>query len=102
MHGQGLYIWKNPLKTCDRFPFDNWYHGEWKHGKRHGQGTFQYSTGAKYIGEWKDNMKVFMSDLSKSTVKENTCQKKDMSLPENLSMMSPKIPVSFLMYLVSV
>ena len=27
-------------------------------GKRHGFGTFQYASGAKYIGEWIDNMKV--------------------------------------------
>ena len=28
--------------------------GEWKSGKKHGQGTFTLSNGGKYVGEWKD------------------------------------------------
>ena len=31
------------------------YVGEWKDGKKHGQGTFTYADAAKYIGEFKDN-----------------------------------------------
>ena len=30
------------------------YVGEWKDGKRHGQGTATLATGDKYVGEWKD------------------------------------------------
>ena len=30
------------------------YEGEWKDGKRHGQGTFTFPDGRKYVGEWKD------------------------------------------------
>ena len=30
------------------------YEGEWKDGKRHGQGKFTYASGDTYEGEWKD------------------------------------------------
>ena len=30
------------------------YVGEWKDGKRHGQGTLSFTNGSKYVGEWKD------------------------------------------------
>jgi hypothetical protein len=30
------------------------YVGEWKDGLRHGQGTRIYASGGKYVGEWKD------------------------------------------------
>jgi hypothetical protein len=30
------------------------YIGEWKNGKQHGQGTYTYSSGDKYVGEWKN------------------------------------------------
>ena len=33
------------------------YVGEYKDGKRHGQGTYTYPTGDKYVGEWKDGKK---------------------------------------------
>jgi len=43
-----LYLWKNGTK----------YMGEWKDGKKHGQGTFTYGKGKwegeKYVGEFKD------------------------------------------------
>ena len=29
------------------------YVGEYKDGKRHGQGTLTWSDGKKYVGEWK-------------------------------------------------
>ncbi len=31
------------------------YVGEWKDGKKHGQGTFSWPGGAKYVGEFKDD-----------------------------------------------
>ena len=31
------------------------YVGEYKDGKRHGQGTFTHPDGGKYVGEWKDD-----------------------------------------------
>jgi len=39
-----LYLWENGTK----------YMGEWKDGKRHGQGNMTYHDGRKYVGEWKD------------------------------------------------
>ena len=43
-----LYLWENGTK----------YMGEWKDGKKHGQGTFTYGKGKwegdKYVGEFKD------------------------------------------------
>ena len=30
------------------------YVGEWKDGKREGQGTYKWADGDKYVGEWKD------------------------------------------------
>ena len=31
------------------------YVGEWKNGKYHGQGTFTFKYGEKFVGEWKDD-----------------------------------------------
>ena len=30
------------------------YEGEFKNGKRHGQGTYTWSDGEVYVGNWKD------------------------------------------------
>ena len=30
------------------------YKGEWKNGKEHGQGTFTFPDGGKYVGEYND------------------------------------------------
>jgi len=35
-------------------PVGGTFIGEWKDGKRNGQGTFTWSDGEKYVGEWKD------------------------------------------------
>ena len=32
----------------------NKYVGEWKDGKQHGQGTVTWASGEKYVGEYKD------------------------------------------------
>ena len=31
------------------------YEGEWKNGKFHGTGTFEFGDGTKYSGEWKND-----------------------------------------------
>ncbi len=70
--GLGRHTWFITGKTPDQAPFDNFYEGllscymfdlinfagSWVNGKRHGKGTFQYSTGASFCGEWSENMKV--------------------------------------------
>ena len=33
------------------------YEGEYKDGKRNGQGTFTYPDGTRYVGEYKDGMR---------------------------------------------
>ena len=40
-----------------RYPTRNRYFGDWKKGKRHGQGTFFYANGAIYEGEWVQDKK---------------------------------------------
>ena len=30
--------------------------GEWRSGRRTGQGTYTWSDGRKYVGEWKNNI----------------------------------------------
>jgi len=39
-----LYLWENGTK----------YMGEWKDGKKHGQGKFTYTDGGWYDGSWKE------------------------------------------------
>ena len=40
-----LYLWENGTK----------YKGEWKSGKKHGQGTFTFIDGRKLAGEFRGN-----------------------------------------------
>ena len=51
-----LYIWENGTR----------YMGEWKDGKKHGQGTFTFPDGEIYEGEWKDgtpwNLTIYDKD----------------------------------------
>ncbi len=35
----------------------NYYEGNFLDGRRHGHGTFYYSSGTKYIGDWKTDQK---------------------------------------------
>ena len=40
-----------------QYALRNTYFGNFKNGKRHGQGTFLYANGAKYEGTWENNLK---------------------------------------------
>jgi hypothetical protein len=57
-NGKGVYISASGMK----------YEGEWKNGKRDGQGNLTYSNGSKYTGGWKNNrmhgqgIKIYASD----------------------------------------
>ena len=46
-----LAVANNPVQVL------KWYVGEWKNGKRHGQGRVTWKNGVKYVGEWKDGGK---------------------------------------------
>lgn len=54
-HGKGSYYWfdcKVEYKTIK-----NIYKGDWVKGKREGYGTFYYSNGCKFEGNFKANLK---------------------------------------------
>jgi len=48
--------WNNCEGTVISTIFGSKYVGEWKDGKRHGQGTYTLADGEKYVGEWKDGL----------------------------------------------
>jgi hypothetical protein len=47
-------VWNRCIGTRT-YPSGQTYVGEWKDGKRNGQGTLTFPDGGKYVGEWKDN-----------------------------------------------
>lgn len=38
--------------TAHTAPHNGRYEGEWRHGHRHGQGTYEYANGDRYVGQW--------------------------------------------------
>ena len=58
-----LYRWENGSK----------YMGEWKNGKKHGQGTFTYGKGKwkgeKYVGEFKHEYRTLCKKYVQSEIK---------------------------------
>jgi len=58
MNGQGTYTFGKGEWEGDK------YVGEWKDGKRTGQGTYTWSNGNKYIGEWKDGKRTGQGTLT--------------------------------------
>ena len=55
-HGTGVYIWMKPDPEDDEQLVENArYEGEYKDGKRAGQGKMTYPTGDIYNGEWENN-----------------------------------------------
>ena len=56
--GKGEHVWFMELQGGTPFQTQNRYKGDWKSGKRDGQGVFEYADGSKYVGEWANNMKV--------------------------------------------
>ena len=52
----GAFIWL--ILNLDRdIKLHAIYEGDWKRGKKHGQGAYYFSGGDKYEGEWKDGKK---------------------------------------------
>ena len=63
---QGSYssvIWTNCFVTYT-WPNGNKYDGEWRDGKRTGQGTNTWANGEKYVGEWSDNKRTGQGTLT--------------------------------------
>ena len=53
-NGQGTYTFSEGRKYPNGREYGGKYVGEWKDGKRNGQGTFIFPDGEKYVGEYKD------------------------------------------------
>jgi hypothetical protein len=56
-HGVGEHNWYLARIDNTQYALRNTYYGDFKYGKRHGKGTFIYASGAKYEGEWMQNLK---------------------------------------------
>ncbi|CAF1308496.1 unnamed protein product [Rotaria sordida] len=56
-NGHGIHIWYIIRAEESQYALRNYYEGNFVDGRRHGQGTFYYSSGTKYIGEWKADQK---------------------------------------------
>ena len=54
------------------YPNGEKYIGEFKNGKRHGQGTLEYSIWKKYVGEWKDDKRHGQGTLINKLYIEST------------------------------
>lgn len=53
--GFGTHIWLDSASSNKLLR--NRYVGYWSNGLRHGKGTFYYSNGSKYEGDWVENFK---------------------------------------------
>ena len=60
------------------------YEGEYKDGKRHGQGTYTFPDGKKYVGGWKDSKYHGQGTLTSSDGKYFIGEFKD-SKPWNIT-----------------
>ncbi|CAF1078293.1 unnamed protein product [Rotaria sp. Silwood1] len=56
-NGHGIHIWYIIRAEESQYALRNYYEGNFLDGRRHGQGTFYYSSGTKYIGDWKADQK---------------------------------------------
>ena len=56
MEGEESYNNEREIARKTRtFLNDDRYEGEWKDGKRNGNGAYTFADGKKYVGEFKDN-----------------------------------------------
>lgn len=56
-NGLGEHNWYLARVEMTQYTLRNTYYGNFKNGKRHGQGTFLYANGTKYEGNWENNLK---------------------------------------------
>jgi MORN repeat len=52
-----MHVWYIIRAEESQYALRNYYEGNFVNGRRHGQGTFHYSSGTKYVGEWKADQK---------------------------------------------
>lgn len=62
IHGNGTLQWYKNGEPADT------YVGEFKDGKRHGQGTYTFSNGRQYVGKWKNGEMVNNKDKINSLI----------------------------------
>jgi len=68
----------NKIDVLTSEPFDGKkYEGEWKDGKKHGQGTLTWANGSKYEGEWKDGKRHGQGTLAWASGKKYEGEWKD-------------------------
>lgn len=51
------FLWVWGIHLCERaevFRYELVDLGDYENGIKHGQGTYEYSNGRKYVGEWKN------------------------------------------------
>ena len=56
-NGPGIHVWYIIRAEESQYALRNYYEGMFLNGRRHGHGTFYYSSGTKYTGEWKGDQK---------------------------------------------
>ncbi|CAF0869215.1 unnamed protein product [Brachionus calyciflorus] len=56
-NGLGEHNWYLSRVEMTQYTLRNTYFGNFKNGKRHGQGTFLYANGTKYEGNWENDIK---------------------------------------------
>ena len=54
LHNEGLSVYLHYSNGCI-WPNGEYYVGDWKDNKRHGQGTHYYEGGERYSGDWRDD-----------------------------------------------
>ena len=66
-------IWNNCFGFSNMGNDGDTYEGEWKNDKLHGQGTYTFANGNKYVGNYKDGLRHIHPDPSQArtiTVRE--------------------------------
>lgn len=56
-NGLGEHNWYLARVEMTQYSLRNSYYGNFKNGKRHGQGTYLYANGSKYEGNWQFDVK---------------------------------------------
>ena len=83
--GDQKQYWHNCVGT-ETYTSGNKYVGEWKNGMRHGQGTYTFASGMKEEGVWKD-------DFFQYERKTPTTEPKVIAKPKVIIKPKPKPPV---------